>query len=263
MKVLDNLDDYLRSRFSSGVHAIKPRVILGRIERLNLADHSLSLPFPPSTLGSIPVFDALILLAILKLVQPKRILEFGTFLGYSTRILLENSGMDCEVTSIDLPHGAVSGEVSLSVSETELHLNAASNDDYLRELQFQKGARYLSSLSPELRARLQLIKADSRTLGLDYLRERLGGSCDLIFIDGGHDLQTIASDTSLALDLASENATVIWHDYGSTIHQEVTEFVDRLARSRRIVTVSGSLIAMCHVGRDPLADSHSNRDDSN
>lgn len=78
----------------------------------------------------------------------------------------------------------------------------------------------------------------------------------MIFIDGGHDPETVASDALTAFDLAAEHATIVWHDYGSTIHRAVTEFVDGLANSHRVVTESGSLITMCHVGRDPLVDNH-------
>lgn len=237
---------------SPGIYAVKPRVILQRLEESPLANDLLLVPLPPSTLGSIPVFDAVVLACVIKLVRPKRVLEFGTFLGYSTRIILENSDDDCEIVSIDLPHGSKQGDSSLDVTDMQLHSSAAINDDFLRQLQFRHGARYLDSLTASQQRRLNLIKADSRQVKPDSLVNEAGACFDLIFIDGGHDAETIASDSALAFATASGKATVVWHDFGSTIHTDVTDFINKSARHLRILSVKGTLIAMTHCGPDPI-----------
>jgi hypothetical protein len=227
-------------------------VLLQRLEGSPLANELLYIPLPPSTIGSIPVFDAVILACVIKLVRPKRVLEFGTFLGYSTRIILDNSDDDCNLVSIDLPHGSKLGDSSLDVTDSQLHSSAAVNDDFLRQLQFRRGARYLESLTANQQRRLNLLKIDSRQVKPDSLLDGSGPSFDLIFIDGGHDAETIASDTALAFATASGKATIVWHDYGSTIHTDVTEFLNKSAHHLRILFVQGTLIAMTHCGPDPI-----------
>ena len=46
----------------------------------------------------------------------------------------------------------------------------------------------------------------------------LFGYADLIFIDGGHHLSVVASDTVQALSILEPNGFIIWHDY--TCHCE-------------------------------------------
>jgi hypothetical protein len=258
--MIDSLNEYLYDKPDNGLYTIKPRVLLTYLENTNQISDLVSMPFPPSILGSIPVFDALMLAGIIKVVKPKRVLEFGTFLGYSTRVILDNSQKNCSIVSIDLPHGAERGNLSLEVTESALHSNANINDDFLRQYQFVNGHRFLNNLSDAQIKRLQLIKADSRKVDAMELVEKAGGYFDLIFIDGGHDMETISSDTTLAIQSASKNATIVWHDYGSTIHTSVTDFLMGMSASKRIIAIAGTLLAMSHLGLDPIRDARTKED---
>jgi predicted O-methyltransferase YrrM len=80
--MIDSLNDYLDDKTDHGLCMIKPRVLLTHLENTDKISELVAMPFPPSVLGSIPVFDALMLAGIVKVVNPKRVLEFGTFLGY-------------------------------------------------------------------------------------------------------------------------------------------------------------------------------------
>jgi predicted O-methyltransferase YrrM len=252
--MIDSLNDYLDDKTDHGLCMIKPRVLLTYLENTDKISELVAMPFPPSVLGSIPVFDALMLAGIVKVVNPKRVLEFGTFLGYSTRVIIENSENNCDVVSIDLPHGSERGSLSLEVTESALHSNPNLNDDFLRQYQFVNGPRFLNNLSDEQIKRLHLIKADSRKVDATELVKKAGGHFDLIFVDGGHDMETISSDTALAIQVANKNATIVWHDYGSTIHTSVTEFLMGISVSRRIIPIAGTLLAMSHLGLDPITD---------
>lgn len=252
IKPIETYAELASTKDSTGIFQVKPRVFLKRFEELPFANDLLNLPFPPSVLGSIPVFDAVILACVLKIVRPKRVLEFGTFLGYSTRVMLENSEDDCEIVSIDLPHGSKHGDLSLDVTDLALHSSASINDDFLRQLQFRSGARYLDSLTASQQRRLNLLKIDSRQLNPKSLVAETDDRFDLIFIDGGHDAETIASDSALAFATASGRASIVWHDFGSIIHTDVTDFINKSAQDRRILSVQGTLIAMTHCGPDPI-----------
>ena len=258
--MIDSLKDYLHDKPDNGLSTIKPRVLLTYLENTNQIDELVAMPFPPSILGSIPVFDALMLAGIVRVVKSKRVLEFGTFLGYSTRIILENSLDNCDIVTIDLPHGAEQGNLSLEVTESALHSNPSLNDDFLRQYQFINGPRFLNNLSDDQIKRLHLVKADSRKVDATELVEKAGGYFDLIFIDGGHDMETISSDTALAIQVASKNATIVWHDYGSTIHTSVTDFLMGMSANKRIIAIAGTLLAMCHLGLDPIRDARTKGD---
>lgn len=250
-----SLEEYRALHSLGRVSETKARVILHYLSQIGEAAKSVRLPMPPSELGSVPVFDAMLLAALLRLSRPRRVLEFGTYLGYSTRVLLENSDDFCRIVSIDLPHGSSIGEPSLSVSELELHASAEINDEYLRELQFHEGPRYLSGIDQVDSDRVKLVKSDSRKLNRGYLTAEAGGPFDLIFIDGGHDRETIRSDTELAIECASRHGLIVWHDYRSSIHRDVTSYLDEIATQFAIRFVSGSLVAFCFLGEDPLMTS--------
>ena len=97
-----------------------------------------------------------------------------------------------------------------------------------------------------------LLKIDSRQLNPKSLVAETDDRFDLIFIDGGHDAETIASDSALAFATASGRASIVWHDFGSIIHTDVTDFINKSAQDRRILSVQGTLIAMTHCGPDPI-----------
>jgi predicted O-methyltransferase YrrM len=246
------IEEYRALPQRGSVTTVKPRVLLRHLELLGEIEQVVRIPLPPSELGSIPVFDAMMLASLVRLARPSRILEFGTYLGYSTRVLLENTRSDCKVVSVDLPHGSIAGIASLKVSEMELHENALSNDEYLREVQFREGPRYLRHCETSISSRVDLVSADSRALMSEELTSRAGGEFDFVFIDGGHDLETIRSDTRLAIRSSVRQALIVWHDYKSKIHEEVTEYLDELAFQIPIHAVAGTLIAYSFLGEDPL-----------
>ena len=87
----------------NGVIGIKPRVIFQIVEK-NLTEISgYFVPIPSSMIGSITTLEASIICSLLLLNKPKVIFEFGTFLGYTTSVLLLNSEKDSKIFSIDLP----------------------------------------------------------------------------------------------------------------------------------------------------------------
>jgi len=66
---------------------------------------------------------------------------------------------------------------------------------------------------------------------------------DFIFIDGGHDYETVRIDTENALKMAKDDAVIIWHDYRSKIHGDVTSFVDDFSADHPIIHVQNTMLA--------------------
>jgi hypothetical protein len=199
------------------------------------------------------------LVSLLRLIHPKRILEFGTYLGYSTMVFLENTGPECRIISIDLPYGSSLGNESLKLSDSDLHRSASLNDEFLREVQFTQGQPFLEHHQSLFGSRLQLIRDDSRRVVPAELLSCAGGKFDVVFIDGGHDFETIRSDTDIAIESAATNSLIVWHDYNSQIHREVTSFLNELSSEFPIRTISGTLIAYAFLGIDPLMSEKSLR----
>jgi hypothetical protein len=234
------------ARNSGQVTTVKPRVFFKKVEDMYGGPVELNQYIPSSGLGSLTMLEASIIAAIVKITKPKVLFEFGTFLGYSTSLLLRNAEADSRVYSIDLGASGLNLDSAAGYSDKELHEDDKKNDDYLRYTQARTGRYYLSHLSQEQLGRLTLLTGDSRSFDIDS--QRLRGAIDLVFVDGGHTAEIVASDSHKAYEMVGENGVILWHDYNSTIHHDVSDFVGTLAKMQRILHVQHTMLALCFLG---------------
>jgi predicted O-methyltransferase YrrM len=241
---VDKLDSILQETFN-GILTIKPRVIFESIESLFSIPPRIQLPVPSSKIGSVTTLEASLICSLMLIKKPKFYFEFGTFLGYTTAIMLLNSESTSKVMSIDLPkEDSFKQNFPSNVDWNLVRSNDAYNDQYLTDLAHERGEYYLTDLVND--SRLILVKQDSLEFNIDA--HELKNSVDLIFIDGGHTLPVVESDTNKAFQLLSSNGIIIWHDFGSKIHTKVTEVVERVARDRIVIHIENTMLAIC--GRD-------------
>lgn len=223
-----------------GVVTIKPKVIFEIIEKSFTIIPKFTLPIPSSGIGSVTTLEASLICSLLNLRDPKEIFEFGTFLGYTTSILLDNSSRSSKVYSIDLPKAKGRQEKSSEQINWELiHSNDEYNDAYLSSLALEKGEKYLRPIGQE---RLVLIKKNS--LEFEPSHYGLIKNTDFIFLDGGHTDEVVRSDTKNSLEMLSSNGILIWHDYGSKIHNKVTDVVDEYSKNKLVLQISNTMLAL-------------------
>lgn len=230
-----------------GLYRVKPRVLFATIERASELPVDMQLQVPSSGIGSITLLEASALASVLYLTRPHRVFEFGTFLGYSTALLLRNTRETCEVVSIDLGDQSAAFSEAARYSEAELRSDDRKNDDYLRYMQSASGPRYLRGLSATQTARLRLLHGNS--LQLDVDAAGLRNAVDFVFVDGGHDTATITSDTRKAFEMAGTDGVIAWHDFDSKIHSDVTDFVHSLAAEHLIFHVENTMLAFVYRGK--------------
>lgn len=231
----------------SGLVHIKPKVVFMKIEASDPQPVSMKINVPSSGIGSVTLLEAAALVSLIKLVKPRKIFEFGTFLGYSTSLLVENSADDCAVYSLDLGDSHVSETPLDAFAEADVRRDGDINDEYLRGAQGALGPHYLTSLSAADRARLHLIQQDSRKF--DPSAHGLVGSVDMVFVDGGHDTETVTIDTTNARKMIGDSGVIIWHDFDSNIHDDVTTFVGGLAKHEVVVCIQHTMLAILLVGQ--------------
>jgi hypothetical protein len=248
-KLMNNpaeLLEHSRTHASGLVH-IKPKVLFMKIEASNPEPVSMKINVPSSGIGSVTLLEAAAIVSLIKLIKPRKIFEFGTFLGYSSALLVENSTDDCAVYSIDLGESHVGAKPLDSYSDDELRRDGDTNDEYLRGAQGAMGPRYTMALSAADKSRLRLLKQDSREF--DPSTHGLVGSVDIVFIDGGHDTETVTIDTANARKMIGDSGVIIWHDFASNIHDDVTTFVNGLAEDEVVVSVQHTMLAMLFIGQ--------------
>jgi predicted O-methyltransferase YrrM len=231
---MKNLKEF-SDQFSPGrVVDIKLRDLL-KLRNQEKLLREITIRFPPEGIGSITLVDQIVLLCLEELVQPRKILEIGTFQGYTTALLASNSNAE-QIFSVDLPK--VNTSILDKPDSLRVLADAQYNDDYLRDLQNATGEIYIDSLDEQVRRRISLIKADSTSLNF----KTAVGSFQFAFIDGGHNYDVVLSDSSQVLGLIKQGV-IIWHDYTSGIHSDVTRFLAEYARDNLVFHVTGSLCA--------------------
>lgn len=66
------------------------------------------------------------------------------------------------------------------------------------------------------------------------------GVADLIFIDGGHDYETVAQDSLLAASMVHSGGCIIWHDYHNPNEPDVTKFINTIQSASPLYHVEDS-----------------------
>jgi hypothetical protein len=230
-----------------GLVQIKPKVIFMKIEASDPAPVSMKINVPSSDIGSVTLLEASALVSLIKLIKPRKIFEFGTFLGYSTSLLVENSADDCAVYSLDLGDSHVSDKPLEAFAKADLHSDGDINDEYLRGAQGARGPYYTTALSAADRSRLHLLQQDSHKF--DPADHGLEGSVDMVFVDGGHDTETVTIDTANARKMIGDSGIILFHDFSSNIHSDVTSFVNGLADHEVVVCIQHTMLAILLVGQ--------------
>jgi hypothetical protein len=231
---------------SSGILLIKPRVLLEKIENDFGIPTEMRFQVPSSKIGSILTLEATVLFALLKIISPAKIFEFGTFLGYSTALFLNNS--DAKVFSIDLPTNEINKSVAHSPDADKLLTDDRYNDEFLSAWSSEHGEVYLANLRNNMN--LKLIKCDSQEFNPGSFD--LIGSVDFLFVDGGHSYAIIESDTQKAFQMMTKTGIVIWHDFNSKLHSQVTEYLASLSSQNLIVHIESTMLAFSGPGLSSL-----------
>ncbi len=206
-----------------------------RIRSLPLAEiiglfhdtHSLDqviLPGPRTDLGNIGSMNVYhILGSIVRLLEPKAIVEFGTYLGVSAQTMALNAPTNCRIYTVDLPDEAL--------AETIPEL-CDSDQQHIRRSRHRVGEAFLNS---PIRQQIVQIRADS----MKFRAEQVVPEVDLAYVDGGHSLPVIKQDTENAFRILSPTGTIIWDDY-LHLYPGVVKFLDELQTQLPLYGIAGS-----------------------
>jgi len=197
-----------------------PRVRLTEIFPGIEACNSAVVRSPESrTIGWSLDFQELIhILCVVKYMQVRRVLEIGTFDGFTALNLAANLDEQGEVCTLDLPPERPTPVGGIS--------NACDSGIVGSKFRGQREAK-----------RIRQLWADSTTA--DW--KEFGSPFDLILIDGCHDYPFVRSDSANAMKHIRPGGTVFWHDYGQ--FPDVSRAVDELARDYPIVAIIGTRLA--------------------
>lgn len=170
--------------------------------------------------GTPSLLENFLLISSARSIGATRIFEFGTCLGATTLNLLMNT--DARIFTLDLGE-PIQNQHPADAVLTEIHLCSAR--DYT-------GSRFES--------RVEELTGDSTRF--DYTP--FLNSMDFVFVDGGHDFDTVKKDTENAFTLIRQNSPscIAWHDYGNPKYPELTTYLDQLSTQRELFHVGDTML---------------------
>jgi len=159
---------------------------------------------------STPIADLVMLLKIAACTQPKRVMEVGSYRGYTALYLAQHLSPDAKIVTIDRhpDHGeayrttSLAGMIERRVGEIDRAMFAGDEP----------------------------------------------ASYDLIFVDADHSYSSVRNDTELVLPLLSLSGFIIWHDYANwgyfSGENGVPEYLGELGAKLPIGHIAGSTLAI-------------------
>jgi len=157
---------------------------------------------------STPLIDVVVLLKMALGFRSRRILEIGSYLGHTARMLAENTDAETRITTLDAfpEHGAA-----------------------YRGTPLEK-------------------KIDRRIGKISLEHFKAGEKYDLIFVDADHHFKSVLNDTQVAMGLLAEGGVIVWHDYQQENHfhgmNGVPEALGIFSKSIPIIALKGTYLAM-------------------
>jgi Methyltransferase domain len=204
---------------------LRPHKLFNLVKTDSFAERTIKLILPEQRT---PVLlESAILLALGRLIRPRKFFEFGTYLGVETLNMAANLPEDTHLYTLDID------PIEFEKLQQDAH-------DRPLSLTHFENQQKLAFLHTPYEKRITRLLGDSNKFDFSQFHKRM----DMIYVDGGHDLQTLISDTKNALAMLSEDraACVAWHDYSNPLYPQVQEYLDGMAESREMFHIEGSWI---------------------
>jgi hypothetical protein len=175
--------------------------------------------------GMLPIYEAFALMSIMVAEQPRAVLEIGTYMGSTSRLLAENLER-AVIHTIDLPTGySRENDDNGDLPKDDFHLIARRKVG--REYQGKPCA-----------SRIRQHFGD--TAVWDF---REAGHPTCFFIDGAHTYEYCRNDSEKCFALCGGRGVFIWHDC-DCLHPGVVRFLTEWRQQGRdIKRISGTAIA--------------------
>ena len=163
-------------------------------------DHNWELPF-----GEKAILDG-----IVRLIKPSTLFEFGTATGETTVLLAEAAPKGAIVHTLDLPE-ELAPEIGTGV------VGRAFRD------------------KPQYADIIVQHRVDLRSFDVEPFRRAV----DFIFVDAGHDFDSVTKDSELAFHMLRPGGCIVWDDY-QPIHWGTVSALNELSKRHSLTRISYS-----------------------
>jgi precorrin-6B methylase 2 len=215
LKLRINLEYRRALAARNGVHEIEMEKLL------DWDNLDLKLSRPTSADGQTSKLELLILTGFAKSLKPgQNFLEIGTYNG--------NTAFNC---ALNLPEG--SKIITIDLPENSEGQSDLKYDNYLIKNPNRQQKKCAGMPN------VQQVYADSTKLDFSQF------DYNVAFIDGGHDYETVKSDSLNVLKTIKKPGVVLWHDYD--VECPVGDLIHELAREYPIFHIKGTRTCVARV----------------
>jgi hypothetical protein len=176
--------------------------------------------------GNVSLDELAFICALARKIQPRIVVEIGTFDGNTTLQLALNTPSDSRIFTLDLPMGAEAGGHNDPKDEKFI----ASSRRVCR--------RFLGS-----EVEYKIIQCYGNSLTYDFAEFAVHGKPQLIFIDAGHSYECVRNDSEKALTILDRGGIIVWQDYGAT-WEDIFRYLVELSRRLSLVHVAGTSLVV-------------------
>jgi hypothetical protein len=207
------------------MHHIRPHKLFNQVHTSSFEERMVRLVLPEKRTPI--VLESSVLLGLSKIVRPKTFFEIGTFLGIETLNIAANLPSDARVYTLDLD------EQSLKT------VQQADYDRPLTDIHMQEQDK-LAFLGSSCETKITRLYGDSNEFDFSPFQGRM----DMVYVDGGHDLRTLTSDTRNAFNILSNDhpACIAWHDFGNRICPAVGPYLLELSKAKQLFHVEETMM---------------------
>ena len=169
----------------------------------------------------------------ISLAKPKVFLEVGVFHGVTARNVCELLN---QIHSNDFKYIGLDFFEENSENKSEIIPNTKFNNP-LKKIYFQYIKRQdpysfksVSDLLKKFKNNVHLIKGNSNKI----LKKMDLSKIDYVFLDGGHEYQTVKNDLNECIDVLKNNGTILCDDYDLTFAPGVKKAIDEFVKENEL-----------------------------
>lgn len=204
------------------MHSIRPHTLFCAVKSASYSERLMQVVLPDDRTPKL--LETALLVALARLVRPNVVLELGTGRGVQT-LNLALAAPGAQVYTVDLDNPEEADSLDLIIARGLARCPKAFEG------------------SPQA-ARIHQLRGDSRRIPLDLPphTQRL-----LVYVDGGHSLEVVRSDTERALGLAKQypGSAIAWHDYDGKWPEVMLALRKAAERERLYHIQETSLVVWC------------------
>jgi hypothetical protein len=176
--------------------------------------------------GNVSIEELVFICALAQKMQPRTVVELGTFDGNTTLQMALNTPHDTRIYTLDLPAGAEAGDE-----------NARGDIRYLTSSR-RLNPRFVGSAVAH-----KIVQCHGNSLTYDFANFTADGKPALIFIDAGHSYDCVRNDTEKALPILDREGAIVWHDY-TMVWPGVFRYLVELSRELAMVHILGTSLVV-------------------